>query len=392
MSTLKVNAIRGTGASSDAISVNSTDGTCTAKITNNLSNRNLVINGAMNVAQRGTSITAEGFVADRWDIRFANLDEAPTTTQHALTSSDTGPWEKGFRHSLHLQNGNQTSGAGASDYLFMGYKIEAQDLASSGWDYTSASSYLTLSFWVKSSVAQNFYPYFRTKDGTGKLYSWETGSLSANTWTKITKKIPGASNLQFDNNANEGMEINIPVWWGGTWTTSGNTLNTWATFDSNDRVPDNTSTWFTTNDATFEITGVQLEVGDVATDFEHKSYSDEFARCCRYFYAIKGDNNDVPGFMVAVRNIDTANFCRSAPYPMRTIPAYTGSGDCWVYSSNNSAVFDLSVLQLTLMTTEANPTIFSLQAANTLSSMGDWGDGVLQFKEDGCTMYFSAEL
>ena len=391
MSQLKVNTIRHTGASSDAVTL-ATDGTCTVKATNNLSNKNLIINGAMNVAQRGTSITAEGFVADRWDIRFANLDEAPTTTQHALTSSDTGPWEKGFRHSLHLQNGNQTSGAGASDYLFMGYKIEAQDLASSGWDYTSASSYLTLSFWVKSSVAQNFYPYFRTKDGTGKLYSWETGSLSANTWTKITKKIPGASNLQFDNNANEGMEINIPVWWGGTWTTSGNTLNTWATFDSNDRVPDNTSTWFTTNDATFEITGVQLEVGDVATDFEHKSYSDEFARCCRYFYAIKGDNNDVPGFMVAVRNIDTANFCRSAPYPMRTIPAYTGSGDCWVYSSNNSAVFDLSVLQLTLMTTEANPTIFSLQAANTLSSMGDWGDGVLQFKEDGCTMYFSAEL
>ena len=87
MSTLKVNAIRGTGASSDAISVNSTDGTCTAKITNNLSNRNLIINGAMNVAQRGTSSTNSGFGSlDRWKHEHGGQDEAPTYSQHDLNS------------------------------------------------------------------------------------------------------------------------------------------------------------------------------------------------------------------------------------------------------------------------------------------------------------------
>ena len=388
MSQLKVNTIRHTGASSDAVTL-ATDGTCTAKITNNLSNRNLIINGAMNVAQRGTSITAEGFVADRWDIRYANLDEAPTTTQHALTSSDTGPWEKGFRHSLHLQNGNQTSGAGASDYLFMGYKIEAQDLASSGWDYTSASSYLTLSFWVKSSVAQNFYPYFRTKDGTGKLYSWETGSLSANTWTKITKKIPGASNLQFDNNADEGMEINIPLWWGGTWTTSGNTLNTWATFDSNDRVPDNTSTWFTTNDATFEITGVQLEVGDVATDFEHRSYGDELQRCMRYYYqeTYTANYHLVRYSFVSAANEQAINF--DLPVTMRTDPTVTNNGN-GNFRLNDYAN-DETCNSMTMAQNGTNRVI--LKFAKATSNMTGGKAGVISTEANNdAALYFSAEL
>ena len=283
MSQLKVNTIRHTGASSDAITLAS-DGTATAKITNNLSNRNLVINGAMNVAQYGTSITAEGYTCDRWNLIYTGADNAPTLTQHALTSSDTGPWAKGFRNSLHLQNGNQSSGAGANDYMIIRYCIEAQDLANSGWDYTSASSYITLSYWVKSSVAQNFYNYLRTHDGTLQLYCWETGSLSANTWTKITKTIPGNSNITIDNNNGGGMYITIPLWWGGTWTNN-NSLNTWAAYDTNNRTPDGTSTWYTTDDATYEITGVQLEVGDVATDFEHRSYHDDLARSQRYYYA-----------------------------------------------------------------------------------------------------------
>ena len=64
--------------------------------------------------------------------------------------------QKGFRKALQVTNGNQTSGAGAADILQILYKMEAQDIANSGWDYTSASSYITYSFWVKSSIAQTF--------------------------------------------------------------------------------------------------------------------------------------------------------------------------------------------------------------------------------------------
>ena len=118
MSTLKVNAIRGTGASSDAISVNSTDGTCTAKITNNLSNRNLIINGAMNVAQRGTSSTTNGYgTVDRMKCTFrADADEACTQEQVDVASGTT-PYTLGFRKAVKQTNGNQTSGADAGDYF-----------------------------------------------------------------------------------------------------------------------------------------------------------------------------------------------------------------------------------------------------------------------------------
>ena len=87
-----------------------------------LSNRNLVINGAMQVAQRGTSSTTSGtFTADRFIHLFGDTDEAPTFAQHTLTSGDTGPWAEGFRKSLKVTNGNQTGGAGASDYIRLDY-------------------------------------------------------------------------------------------------------------------------------------------------------------------------------------------------------------------------------------------------------------------------------
>ena len=176
----------------------------------------------------------------------------------------------------------------------IGYKLEAQDVANSGWDYSSASSKLALSFWVKSSVAQNFNIYIKTEDGTSQNYVIETGSLSANTWTKITKIIPGGEpNLQFDNNNNSGLEL----WFGlfyGTDRSGTRPLNAWAAYDSATRVPDMTSTWWTTNDATFAITGVQLEVGDTATEFEHRSYGEELARCQRYYHEMcRGVSNTV---------------------------------------------------------------------------------------------------
>lgn len=248
-----------------------------------LSHRNLIINGAMQVAQRGTSATTNGYgTVDRFKTDYNGVDENPTQSQHTLTSSDTGPYEEGFRFSFHLTNGNQTSGVDVGDRVAITTLLEAQDIANSGWDYTSSSSYITLSFWCKSSVAQNFYGRLQTSDGTAQNYPFETGSLVADTWTKITKTIPGNSNLQFDNDNNVGLTIDFYIFL-GTNKTGTITLDAWGTYDSSIRVPDMTSTWYTTNDATWEITGVQLERGSVATPFEHRTYADELAKCQRYF-------------------------------------------------------------------------------------------------------------
>jgi len=289
MSTLKVDGIRSNSATSDAITLAS-DGTCTANITNNLSNRNLIINGAMQVAQRGTSSTSSGYyTVDRFTIiHSAGVDESPTQAQVDV-SSGTSPYTSGFRKALKVTNGNQTSGAVASAFIWIQTIIEAQDIANSGWNYTSSSSNITLSFWIKSSVAQDFKGYLRSRDGTNYEYPFATGVLTADTWTKITKTIPGNSNIQIDNDNEAGLEINILAFLGTDRTDGNTTENAWATFNSAARTQDNTSTWYTTNDATFEITGVQLEVGSVATDFEHRSFGQELSLCQRFFQALSLD-------------------------------------------------------------------------------------------------------
>jgi hypothetical protein len=321
-SQLKVNSISdAAGANGNAITL-ATDGTCTAKITNNLSNRNLIINGAFNVAQRSASSTTSGFsTVDRFKNFHQNVDEAPTQAQHALTSSDAGPWAAGFRNSFHITNGNQTSGAGAGDRIVINTPLEAQNIACSGWNYNSTSSYITLQFWVKSSVAQNFYGYFVTSDGTSYLYPFETGALTADTWTKITKTIPGNSNLTVNNDNGSGLEIEIAPFMGTNYTASGVTLNQWNAAGSWDaRIPDMTSTWYTTNDSTFEITGVQLEVGSVATDFEHRSYGDELSRCQRYFY-MKASGNQCGITDGRFLSGSEADFMVSFPVTMRAAPS-----------------------------------------------------------------------
>jgi len=245
--------------------------------------RNLIINGAMEVAQRGTSSTGTTYGLDRMKQEHSGTDEAPTYAQVDV-SSGTTPYTEGFRKALKITNGNQTSGAGSSDYVYWWTVLEAQNVAKSGWNYTSASSFITISFWIKSSVAQNFYGFLQTADGTSQSLAYETGSLTADTWTKIVKTIPGNSNLQFDNDANAGLYWAPARAFDGTDRTASMSLDTWATYSGSSRTPDATSTWYTTNDATLEITGLQMEVGPQATAFEHRSFGEELALCQRYFY------------------------------------------------------------------------------------------------------------
>ena len=138
-----------------------------------------------------------------------------------------------------------------------------------------------------------------SEDTTKQNYPFETGSLSANTWTKIIKTIPGHANLTFNNDTGQGLSLSIRAFTGADWTDAGVALNTWAAWASGTRVPVATSTWFDTDDATFAVTGVQLEAGSVATEFEHRTYADELWRCRRYCQASTADDNDFlfgPGY------------------------------------------------------------------------------------------------
>ena len=286
MSILKVDAIRHNSATSDAITMAS-DGTCTAKLTSigggGLSHRNLIINGAMTVAQRATSSTSDGYqTIDRFSSSQGSTDESHTQSQVDVASGTT-PYTLGFRKAFKITNGNQTSGPQNGSEINLLYNVEAQDIVQSGWNYKSSSSFITWSFWIKSSVATNFYGYIRTYDNTAIGYAFETGNLQANTWTKIVKTLPGNANIDINNDNGVGLQLRLLAYIGTAYSDNSTPLHTWTTYNSSARVPEPPTTWYTTNDATLEVTGYQLEVGDTATSFEHRSFSDELIRCQRYY-------------------------------------------------------------------------------------------------------------
>ena len=247
--------------------------------------RNIIINGDMGIAQRGTSSTSSGYqTVDRFQTAFdSGLTEAPTLSQVALTSSDT-PYSLGFRHAFRITNGNQTS-QDVNDYIHVATSLEAQDIASSGWNYTSTSGFITLSFWVKASTAQTMY----VKVGDSDASRTFTFAFSATTsWTRIIKTIPGNSNLVFNNDNGVGLMITWVPYYGTSYTTSSHTNDAWNSDDGADQVPDMANTWFSANDATFDITGIQLEVGSQATAFEHRSTAEELKLCQRYCIKLDG--------------------------------------------------------------------------------------------------------
>jgi hypothetical protein len=367
-----------------------TDGSGNLSFGSVAATRNLIINGAMQVAQRGTSSTDSGYGSvDRFRSLYSGTDEAPTHAQ-ADVAAGTTPYTLGFRKSYKFTNGNQTSGAGAGDQVALMQKIEAQDIANSGWNYLSASSYITLSFWVKSSVAQNFYGNLVTNDGTDYNYPFETGSLTADTWTKITKTISGNSNLTFNNDNGIGLSFQIAMF-RGTDKTGTVSLNAWGAFSSSAQTPDMTSTWYTTNDATFEITGVQLEVGSVATDFEHRSFGQELALCQRYFFNIKGDNNNKSSVLGYANSSSNFRAVVNFPTPMRANPTFTGSSTSMVIDLyDDSATFNVNTISINSSTTNSNPHQICVEA-NT-SSMTAGQGGQFEFRADNGFMNFSAEL
>ncbi len=304
---------------------------------------NLFINGAMNVNQKNITSKAGSsgyYSADRWNYYY-NYMSADVTISWEDVASGTTPYTKGFRKSVRLTNGNQ--GTAQANYIIkFRQKLEAQDIACSGWNYTSASSNITLQFWVKSSVSQNFYFRLQTSDGTAQNYVMETGTLSANTWTLITKTIPGHANLQFDNNEDEGLLFDFAPY-SGTDTTGTRPLNAWAAYDGATRLPDNAVNWVETNGATIEFTGFQLEVGDSASDFAHEKYQETLTKCQRYFFMLAAHHQQTHdscfGRGATLNNSVSVAFNPYYPCTMRVAPSVytvaTASPSFYIYEWNS---------------------------------------------------------
>ena len=353
--------------------------------------KNLIINGDMRVAQRATSSTSNGYqTVDRFSSSQGSTNESHTQAQVDVASGTT-PYTLGFRKAFKITNGNQTSGPQVGSEINVLQNIEAQDIVQSGWDYTSDSSFITWSFWIKSSVATNFYGYIRSYDNTAIGYAFETGNLSANVWTKIIKKIPGNPNININNDNGTGLQFRLLAYIGTAYSDNATPLHKWTTYSSTARVPEPPTTWYNTNDATLEMTGWQVEVGSNATEFEHRSLGEELALCQRYFFNVKGDNNHRSGIPGYANSTTELRACVQFPVPMRSTPAVTGTATAMVFDAHDdSASFNCDALSAGGSLTNTDPHMMVIETST--SGMTNGQAGTLEFRADNGSINFDAEL
>jgi hypothetical protein len=238
---------------------------------------NLVYNGAMQVAQRGTSvagITGSGYyTADRWNLALSSLG---TWTQSVETDAPIG---SGFSKSIKLLCTTADGSPAATDAFRIDQRLEGQDLQLIKKGSGSAEQ-LTLSFWVKSNVTGTYIVWLYDADNARSVSA--TYSISASgTWEKKSVTFPADTSGVFDNDNGSSLWVSFVLAAGTNWT-SGTLADTWQSDTTANRAVGQTNLAAATSNY-WQITGVQLELGDKATPFEHRSYGEELALCQRYY-------------------------------------------------------------------------------------------------------------
>ena len=279
MSTLKVGGIRGVSASSDAITV-ADDGTCTANITNNLSNRNKVINGGMVVKQRAdlTMTTTSTYSLDRF---IAQVGSSFNWSSATVTQSTTSP--DGFGKSLKVDIASTNTPTGSQNGLIQ-TKIEGQDLQDLAYG-TSSAKQCILSFYVRSNKTGTYCVQI-ANTGNTKYVLFEYTINSADTWERKSVTFSGNTANTINNDNAIGFEINFHLATGSSDHVSA--TSTWTTYSGGSFLATSSQVNLFDNASNeWYLTGIQLEVdhtgSGVATDFEHRSFGQELALCQRYF-------------------------------------------------------------------------------------------------------------
>jgi hypothetical protein len=302
-----------------------------------LSHRNILINGKFEVNQyndgSSTSFAAGAyFVADRFDY-YTNAGAFAVYSATHEISSDA---PDGFSKSLKI---TCTSGGTIPSTGEVVFRQKIEGYNSSVLNYGSANGEsATVSFWIKASVTGDYGLQFVYYDGTNsQFYVSKYTVNSANTWEYKTVTIPPQTTNAFDNVTNgNGLTVYWDLGEGSTY--SGTAGAGWGTTYLNGlsggvKLMENTG-------ATWQITGVQLEVGDTATPFEHRSYGDELARCQRYFLMCKPETSagiTHAGFANLNARSTTARYSVvHFPVSMRVRPSVAYSGSLTAYSGSGS--------------------------------------------------------
>ena len=342
MSTLRVDNIRHNSATSDAITMAS-DGTCTAKITSvgggGLSHRNVISNGAMTVSQRATSASfTSGAVFPALD-RFKAVGNSSMTVNTTISQTADSPDGLGYCLKV-LVNASQTP-SGSENFIIR-YSGEEQDIKRFGYG-TSACKEATISFSVKSNKTGTYSVQFYLGNYVPNIIVTYTIN-SPNVWERKTITLPTYT-TSFSHNADNAIGLMID------WHLSSGPddivgTTGWQTAAGNARAATGQVNLLDATSNYWQMTNVQFEVGDTATSFEHRSFTDELLRCQRYYYQVGGQTNDgSPDNSYGV--ILPMAMCASAtrvkgilhhPVPMRTGPSLSGggSGTCAIQQGDNT--------------------------------------------------------
>jgi hypothetical protein len=352
MSTIKVNRIENTSTTDGGVSID-VDGHVTIDgqqlpTAGSLSNRNLIINGAMNVAQRSTSENVTGGdsgykTVDRWLFDAAGLDQfSGVVKQQSITDLP------GFKTACRIDTNTAAESAiDADDRMLLYQEIEAQNLQHLKYGTASAQT-ITLSFWVQSSVTGTFAIGIYNSDQNRVLGSTYTIN-SADTWEHKTVTFTGdpAGNLNNDNGA--GLRWQFTIAAGSAYNSIDNT--SWGAYSSGKLCYGHAQNGVVTNiDGYWQVTGCQLEVGSKSTPFEHESYGQTLAKCMRYYQFIASGGNRTIGTGTYYTNT-RAYITRVFPVAMRASPTIeqgSGSAQYIVYTTGGNNTGDSFFLDSSL--------------------------------------------
>ena len=290
--------------------------------------KNRLINGAMTVDQRnaGASITVndQSFSVDRFKF---NMQTNGKGTAQQSTDAPTG-----FKYSLLYTNGSAYT-VGSSETYGILQVIEGYNIADLAWGTASAQS-VTLSFWVKSSVTGTFGGAL--KGGSTYTYAFTYTINSANTWEQKTITVPGPAVGTWGYTNSAGLTLSIGL---GNGSSASSTPNSWLS--ANTWSATGAVSVLATAGATFYITGVQLEVGTVATSFDFRSFGTELALCQRYYFAYAVPATCPQGFG-AMQSTTAARIIFPNPVPMRATPTFTSLGSLGIASGGTSFIASAS--------------------------------------------------
>lgn len=338
--------------------------------------RNRIINGAMVIDQRnaGASVTpTDGrYTLDRWIARLT------AASKYTVQQTTTVP--AGFSYSLKVTS-SSTYSVGSDDFFEISQRIEGYNIADLGWG-TANTKTVTLSFQVYSSLTGTFGGSLRNSDSS-RSYPFSYTVSSANTWTPISVTIAGDTSGTW--NTTNGIGIQVAFGLGAGSSYSG-PANAWA--GSVYIQPTGTVSVVGTNGATFYITGVQLEVGSVATPFERRPYGTELMLCQRYYSRLSAaSSNTYTAFGSCVYTASgNANGFVKFPNTMRASPTIS-------YGGNVSFGRGITLVNITGVGTVYSGPDSALWQPSGLTGGADKDAGVIM-ANDSATAFvaFSAEL